>query len=76
MAAFNYNKLVTRWNEVTELPPQTIGPLTGIYKRITHRLKTMPLPVLVGISICLVFGLLIVLGPSFTALVSLLQRGF
>lgn len=76
MAAFNYNKLVARWKETTELPPQTVGPLTGLYKRTTHWLKTMPLATLIGVSIVLVFALVVLLGPSVTSLVSLLQRGF
>ena len=73
MAAFNYNRFVARWKETTELPTQNVGPLTGIYKRMTHGLKTMPFPMLIAISIILVCTLVVLLGPSITAFVSLLQ---
>lgn len=59
-----------------EPPPQSFGPLTGTYKRITHQLKTMPIPSLVIISVLLVGIIIVWLGPSVATLVSLLQKGF
>jgi hypothetical protein len=71
-----YHRFVKRWEEVTDLPPQTVGPLTPYYKAITRRLKVMPWPVLVLCSLLLVIGLYLLLGSAITLLVSLLQRGF
>lgn len=76
MSKANYHKFVSRWKETMELPPQTVGPFTGLYKSITHRLKTMPIPTLVIISALLVTILVLWLGPSVTTIVTLLQKGF
>ena len=71
-----YQKFVKRWEEVTDLPPQTVGPLTPFYKAIVRRLKVMPWPALVLSSLVLVIGLYFLLGSAVTLLVSILQRGF
>ncbi len=76
MNTFKYKNLVSRWRETTELTPQTVGPLTGLYKQVTHRLKIMPIPTLILLSCILVCGVVFLLGPSIASLVSLLQRGF
>lgn len=76
MTQGTYQKFVKRWEEVTDLPPQTVGPLTPLYKAMTRRLKVMPWPLLVVISILTVVGLYLLLGSAITLLVSLLQRGF
>ncbi len=71
-----YERFEKRWNEVTELPPQTVGPLTPYYKMVTKRLKVMPIPKLILLSIVLILGLLFLFGPAITMITSLLQRGF
>jgi len=71
-----YQKFVSRWEETTDLPPQTVGVFTPIYKAITKRLKVMPWPVLMIVGIGCVGMLLMVLGNTIVSLVSLLQRGF
>jgi len=71
-----YRKFVRRWEEVTDLPPQTLGPLTKPYKKLTRRLKVMPWPWLVLVSILIVVGLYVLVGSAITLLVTLLQRGF
>lgn len=71
-----YQKFVKRWEEVTDLPPQTVGPLTPAYKKVAQKLKVMPWPVLVIGSLVIVIGLYILLGTTITLLVSILQRGF
>lgn len=71
-----YNKFVKRWEEVTDIPPQTLGPLTPYYKAITRRLKVMPWPLLVIGSLLTVVGLYLLFGSAITLLVSVLQRGF
>ena len=71
-----YHKFVQRWEEVTDLPPQTVGPLTPYYKAFVRRLKVMPWPMLVGISAISIIGLYMIIGSAITLLVTLLQRGF
>lgn len=76
MADVFYQKFVRRWEEVMDLPIQTMGPLTPYYKSITKRLKVMPWPLLVGISLLAIVGLYLLIGSTVTLLVTLLQRGF
>lgn len=71
-----YEKFVQRWEEVTDIPPQTLGPLTPLYKKVSKRLKVMPWPALLALSVALVGGLYLLSGPAIIRLVSLLQRGF
>ena len=71
-----YQKFVERWLEITELPPQTLGPFTPLYKMLTKRLKIMPWPAFFLISTLVVVGLYILLGTTVTFLVSILQKGF
>jgi hypothetical protein len=76
MKSTTYQKFVRRWEEVTDLPPQTVGPLTPFYKAIVRRLKVMPWPALVLCSLVLVIGLYLLIGSAITLIVSILQRGF
>lgn len=76
MRSTTYQKFVKRWEEVTDLPPQTVGPLTPFYKALARRLKVMPWPALVIGSIIVVIGLYLLIGSAITFLVSILQKGF
>ncbi len=76
MTNTTYQKFVKRWEEVTDLPPQTVGPFTPLYKAIARRLKVMPWPVLVFSAVIVVIGLYLLIGSAITLLVSILQRGF
>lgn len=76
MSDTTYRRFVKRWEEVMDLPPQTVGPLTPVYKMITRHLKVMPWPLLVVLSVMCVVLLYFILGSAITLLVSLLQRGF
>jgi len=76
MTDITYQKFVKRWLEVTDLPPQSLGPLTPVYKVLTRRLKIMPWPALVAVSIFTVAAIFILFGSAITVLVSVLQRGF
>lgn len=76
MKSTTYQKFVHRWEEVTDLPPQTVGPLTPYYKAVTRRLKVMPWPVLLLGAVLLVVLLYVLIGSAITLIVSLLQRGF
>ena len=72
----SYQKFVERWEEVTDLPTQNLGPLTPQYKALVRHLKVMPWPVLVVASVIVVVALYLLLGSAITFLVSILQRGF
>lgn len=76
MSDTTYNKFVERWLEVTDLPPQTLGPLTPIYKAFIRRLKVMPWPYFVLTAVGLVLALYFLIGSTITLLVTLLQKGF
>jgi hypothetical protein len=71
-----YENFVAKWEEVMEVPPQTVGPFTPFYKKVTKKLKVMPFPVLIMLSIGIVFGICVLIGSTITLLVSILQRGF
>lgn len=71
-----YKKFVKRWESVIDLPPQTLGPLTPLYKSAVSRLKIMPWPALLVVSLGVAVGLYLILGSAITFLVTLLQRGF
>ncbi|MBI5449642.1 hypothetical protein HY948_05005 [Candidatus Gottesmanbacteria bacterium] len=71
-----YQKFLHRWEQVTDLPPQTVGPFTPYYKRAVKRLKVMPWPVLVGVGLVSAIVLYVALGSAVTLVASLLQRGF
>ena len=70
-----YQKFVDRWLEVTELPPQSLGPLTPYYKALARHLKVMPWPLLVVGSLVIVVGLYLLIGSTITFVVTILQRG-
>jgi hypothetical protein len=76
MTDTTYKKFVKRWEEVTDLPPQTVGPLTPYYKKLVRRLKVMPWPALVVGSLCVVIGIYLLIGSAVSVIVSILQRGF
>lgn len=76
MTDLTYLKFVKRWEEVVELPPQTLGPLTRVYKLVTKRLKTMPWPWFFCGSFVVAIALYLVFGPAITNIVTLLQQGF
>ncbi len=71
-----YQKFVARWQEVVDLPPQNLGPLTPLYKALIRRLKVMPWPCFVLTAATLVVALYMLIGSMITLLVTLLQRGF
>ncbi|MBI5620191.1 hypothetical protein HY949_00240 [Candidatus Gottesmanbacteria bacterium] len=76
MNDLTYKKFVTRWEEVMDLPVQTLGPLTPAYKMIIRRLKVMPWPYFALMAAMVVFALYFLIGSTITLLVTLLQRGF
>lgn len=71
-----YKKFVARWEEVVDLPVQTLGPFTPLYKRVVRQLKTMPFVPLIFLASGIVFLLYFLFGPAITRIVSVLQKGF
>lgn len=71
-----YTNFVKRWEEVTDLPPQTLGPLTSSYKDFVHGVKSMPIPFYVLFGICTALGLFYFFGFRVSSFVSILQKGF
>jgi len=71
-----YQRFVKRWEEVTDLPTQTVGPFTPLYKQVTRRLKVMPWPWFIVVAVCAVVGAFFLVGSAVTFLVTILQRGF
>lgn len=71
-----YRKFVERWEQVTDLPTQRVGPLTPAYKEIAKHLKVMPWPLLVVLAAAFVAVIYLFLGYGITFLVTLLQKGF
>jgi hypothetical protein len=68
--------LVTKMQEVAVVPPQTVGPFTGIYKRIVPSLKVAPWRSVVLTSFLLTCCLYFLFGPLLVRLASFLQFGF
>ena len=71
-----YRRFVKRWEQVVDLPVQTVGPFTSVYKILVKRLKVMPLIALIICALLLVLVLYIVFGSTITILTSILQKGF
>ena len=71
-----YQKFVKRWEKVTDLPVQNLGPLTPLYKTLVKKLKVMPWPALVLGSALLVLAFYFAVGGAVSFFVSILQRGF
>lgn len=69
-------QLSKKQDEVTQVQPQTVGPLTPAYKTVTHHLKVAPWKILLPLSLILAFFVLKFLGPISIRLVSVLQQAF
>jgi hypothetical protein len=71
-----YQNFHKRWQEVMLLPPQHMGPLTPVYKRLVPYLKTAPWRILIPIALFLIA--LSMLLTNFTAaqVTSILQKAF
>jgi len=71
-----YENIITRWQQVIEIPPQELGPFTSYFKMISSRLKVMPWTLFLACSLLLVALLFIFFGSSIIFIVETLQRGF
>lgn len=71
-----YQLLVAKMHEVTAVPPQTIGPFTGAYKRLVPHLKFSPWRMTGLVSLLATVLLYLFLGSALVRLASILQFGF
>lgn len=70
-----YQKLVEKWEEVTIVSPQTVGPLTPLYKRAVPYFKVAPWKMLVPLAFVLTVFLALLLQVTAVEIASFLQRG-
>ena len=72
-----YELLVSKMHEVSMLPPQTVGPLTPLYKRIVPYFKVSPWKSIALVSLFATTLVYFLFGMSLLIkLASLLQFGF
>lgn len=71
-----YQLLVTKMNEVTIVPPQSVGPFTFWYKRLVPRLKFYPWKSTLVLSLLAALILYFLFGATLVRIASLLQFGF
>lgn len=71
-----YDRFVTQWEKVTELPPQSVGPLTPVYKRTVRFFKVDPWRILLPVSLLIASGVALILEVTAVQIANLLQRGF
>ncbi len=72
----SYRKFLFHLEEVFDLPPQTVGPLTPVYKKLVPLVKTMPWKIFVPLAFMVAFGLAYIFRAHAVWWVSLLQWGF
>lgn len=71
-----YRELVLKMHEVSVVPPQTVGPLTPLYRLLVPQLKYFPFKALVVLSFLFVFLAYLVFGAWLVRLAELLQKSF
>ena len=71
-----YSLLVAKMQEVTIVPPQTVGPLTPIYKKVAAQLKVYPWRWAFMISVSVTFLAYFLFGGMLVKIASMLQYGF
>lgn len=71
-----YQNFYKKWEEVTALPPQTVGPFTPLYKRTIPLFKIAPWRVLIPIAVFLTVAGALLHDATAVQVASLLQRGF
>ena len=71
-----YDLLVAKMHEVMVVPPQTVGPLTPIYKKVVPQFKYFPFKALLPISLFAIFMAYLMFGTWLVKLAELLQKSF
>ena len=76
MKNLQYQKFLNKWKEVISIKPQTVGPLTPIYKKTASYLKIAPWRILIPLAFAAAILLAVILEAAILQIVSLLQKGF
>ena len=71
-----YRELVIKMHEVSVVPPQTVGPLTPVYKIVVRELKFFPFKVIIPLSFLFILAAYLIFGPGLVKLAEALQAGF
>lgn len=71
-----YPILVSKMNQLAAVPPQTVGPFTPLYKKLTSQFKVFPFKSLLLVSFLSVIFAYLIFGHRLVKLASLLQFGF
>lgn len=72
-----YRELVAKMEEISLVPPQSVGPFTGMYKRIVPQFKVYPWRSAVVLSFAATAVLYFLFGTKLLVrLASILQYGF
>ena len=71
-----FAKLVVKMHQVSVVPPQTVGPFTPLYKKISVQLKYFPFRALLPLSLFFILFAYLMLGTKLVKLAELLQTGF
>lgn len=71
-----YQLLLDKMHEVALVSPQTVGPFTGIYKRVVPFFKYYPWRMTALISFFATAILYLLFGSTLVKLASILQFGF
>jgi hypothetical protein len=69
-------KLVEKMDEVTIVPPQTVGPFTGFYKSLTSQFKVAPWKSAGIVSFLATLSMYLLVGGLLIRLASILQYGY
>lgn len=76
MGRSTYKNIFRRWEEVSSLPDQNIGPLTGLFHKLAYVVKRRQFTTYFLISIAVVTLLYAIFGSAIVRLTTILQRGF
>lgn len=71
-----HDNFMRRWEEVTELPPQTVGSFTPMYKRTVRHFKVDPWRILMPVSFLIATAIALILEVTAVQIANILQRGF
>lgn len=71
-----YQKFFRRWDEVTELPPQTAGLFTPVFKRVAPFFKIAPWRIILPFALMITAASVFFMEVTASEIASLLQRGF
>lgn len=73
---FFYQQLVAKMQQVSIVPPQNMGPLTPLYKRLVPQFKHFPFKALIPLSLLAILFAYLIFGTKLVRLASILQFSF